>query len=85
MKKRDGKKEKIMEKRNRSISTPRKLCIRSYRRAVPLTFQFAIQKIMKILQEYRNNWSLRKVSVFYILLCVNRLSVVIVLAFFLAT
>jgi len=47
-----------------------------------------IEKVMNLYEEQRNDWSIRKVSfvfhIFYILLRVNRLSVVVMWAFFLA-
>jgi len=52
-------------------------------------FTSTIEYVMNLYEEQRNDWSIRKVSfvyrILYILLRVNRLSVVFAWAFFLAT
>jgi len=76
--------KKFMEINTRNISHLRKESSSN----LPV-FIGTIEKVMKLYEEQRNDWRIRKVSfvscIFYILLRVNRLLVVIAWAFFLAT
>ena len=93
-KKKDTEKMKqFMEYKDcKCIETKDNSLYRILERTAPVAFQFSmctIENVMNLYEEQRNDWSIRKVSfvfcILYILLHVNRLSVVFAWAFFLAT
>jgi len=92
-------KKKDMEKMKQFMEYQNQKCIKTKNNVVSdlrkdsfstfPVFSGATEKVVKLYEEQRNHWSIRKVSFIFcilnILLCVNKLSVVIVWAFFLAT